>query len=195
MNIDTKKNGENSIIIWFSDLWKKFTNAGYEFHCYNWFIPAIFPIFAALIGVLLNPDSKAAYYGMALGFICQILYFSFFTLIINMAIMHKKNKFNAKNNDFVTSFVIALFIIVAYTPLSNNYYLNQKHYSKFFVGIIAIITLLFFILSIMLYSKYCESFNDNETGADIISKNKEREEATIEDNIEQFLAEDSNNEQ
>lgn len=195
MDNDKKEKKENCIIVWLSDLLQKFMNAGYEFHCYNWFIPAIFPIFAALIGVLLNLDSRPSYYGMVLGFICQILYFSFFTLIINMAIMHKKNKFHTKNNDFVTSFVIALFIIVAYTPLSNNYYLNQKHYSKLSVVTIAIVTLGVFILSIMLYSKYCESFNDNDTGADVISKNKEREEASIEDNIEQFLAEDSNNEQ
>lgn len=188
-DVDKKEN----LISWIAELWNNFTNAGYEFHCYNWFIPAIFPIFAAIIGILLNWKTPISYYGIVVGFICQILYFGFFTLIVNMAIIYKRNESNKKNNDYVTSFIIALFTIVTYVPLSNNYFLNQKHYNKISILIIALISFIIFILSIMLYSKYCLSFNDNEKQAETLSKNKRKEELSIEENIEQFLNEDINN--
>jgi len=182
---NTEENSNINLKSWFSDIWDKFSNAGYQFHCYNWFIPALFPIIALLIGIYLNPGENINWKSIIIGSTSQILYFSFFTLIMNMATINKRKE--DKNNDFVTSFILALIIIVSYIPYSNNYFLGKINYSKPYIIIISIFTVIMFILSIMIYSKYCENFNENEDAPEKIAKTKDIKESTMEESIESFL--------
>ncbi|MDD5022433.1 MAG: hypothetical protein PHR82_09955 [Endomicrobiaceae bacterium] len=174
----------DKIKFWFCDLWKSFTSAGYQFHGYNWILPAIFPLVAFLI-IILFSNSHTSWYEFYIVGISQFMYFTVFTSVLNMAIINKKKQ--DSSNDFFTSLLILLIVMVAYISLSYNKFVSTESYKCVHIAVISFFTLTTFLLSIMLYSKYCESFNNNNPSSEKFANDKYSQENDIEEGMEETI--------
>ncbi|MCL2774588.1 MAG: hypothetical protein FWD71_14760 [Oscillospiraceae bacterium] len=95
----------------------------------------------------------------------------------------KNKKFN---NDFITSIILILLIMVIYVQVSHNIFILNKQYSIYSLIFLLLIVVPAFILSIMLHAKYGKSFNNNLRAEDLAEKKAEGENKT-ENNIENTI--------